>query len=199
MRGSRYIRRIIPGVIRNGSDGMSAPSQVESIFFAALDKKTIAKRARYLDRACGGDAELRCRVERLLEAHPQAADFLARPAVEYSEVDAIDPERPAFRLPPDLDRIGADDSPRTGTGRREDNAGQRGPHASGTDRFARRYRRPRSNHRSPSDHRVYAKRTRKRRPVSGSGRRRSRDACRSPGDRRPVSPTDRRFRGHRST
>jgi serine/threonine protein kinase len=61
---------------------MSTPAQVESIFFAALGKKETTERAGYLDLACGADAELRRRVERLLEALPQAADFLARPAVE---------------------------------------------------------------------------------------------------------------------
>ena len=38
---------------------MSTPSQVEEIFFAALDKKTAAERADYLARACGDDADLR--------------------------------------------------------------------------------------------------------------------------------------------
>jgi eukaryotic-like serine/threonine-protein kinase len=52
---------------------MSAPSQVEAIFFAALDQKTAAERADYLARACGDESELRRRVERLLAAHPQAA------------------------------------------------------------------------------------------------------------------------------
>jgi hypothetical protein len=42
---------------------MASSSQVESIFFAALEKKTGAERADYLDRACGGDAALRLRVE----------------------------------------------------------------------------------------------------------------------------------------
>jgi eukaryotic-like serine/threonine-protein kinase len=71
---------------------MSSPSLVESIFFTALEKKTAAERADYLDLACGGDAALRLRVERLLEAHPQAADFLARPAVERPGGDALDLE-----------------------------------------------------------------------------------------------------------
>ncbi len=61
---------------------MSTPVQIEAIFFAALGKETAADRASYLDRACGEDSELRRRVERLLEAFPQAADFLSRPAVE---------------------------------------------------------------------------------------------------------------------
>jgi eukaryotic-like serine/threonine-protein kinase len=71
---------------------MSTPAQVESIFFAALGKSEAAERAGYLDRACGADSELRRRVERLLEAHPQAANFLARPAVERPEVP---PDGPA--------------------------------------------------------------------------------------------------------
>ncbi len=70
---------------------MIAPSQVESIFYAALEKKTTAERADYLDDACGDDVELRRRVVRLLEAHPRAADFLARPAVD--RLDAAERDR----------------------------------------------------------------------------------------------------------
>ena len=81
---------------------MSTPSRVESIFLAALEKKTTADRADYLDDACGSDAELRRQVVRLLEAHAQAADFMARPAVERLEDDAIDrePHPPGLRLDP---------------------------------------------------------------------------------------------------
>ena len=42
----------------------------------------------YLDQACGADAALRFRVERLLEAHPQAKDFLAQPAVDRDQFDS---------------------------------------------------------------------------------------------------------------
>ena len=69
---------------------MSTPSQLEAIFFAALDKKTAAERADYLAHACGDDAELSLRVKRLLKAHPQAADFLGRPAIERHRVDPND-------------------------------------------------------------------------------------------------------------
>ena len=65
---------------------MVSPSRVESIFFAALEKKMAAERADYLDEACGADAALRLRVERLLDAHPQAKDFLAEPAVDRDRV-----------------------------------------------------------------------------------------------------------------
>jgi hypothetical protein len=61
---------------------MASPSQVESIFFAALEKKAAKQRADYLDQACGADAALRRQVERLLDAHPQPKNFLAQPAVD---------------------------------------------------------------------------------------------------------------------
>jgi len=66
------------------------PSQVEAIFFAALSETTEAARADYLARACGGDVALRLRVERLLDAYPQAKDFLAQPAVDRHEYDSQD-------------------------------------------------------------------------------------------------------------
>jgi serine/threonine protein kinase len=61
---------------------MTESTPVESIFFAALQKPTPAERAAYLDEACGGDAELRRRVEWLLAAHPRAASFLEELAAE---------------------------------------------------------------------------------------------------------------------
>ncbi len=66
---------------------MSSPSRAESIFFAALEKKG-AERADYLDQACGADPALRFKVERLLESHPQAMDFLAEPAVDRGQFDS---------------------------------------------------------------------------------------------------------------
>ena len=70
---------------------MSRASQAESIFFAALDKKSAGERDDYLDQACGTDATLRLRVQRLLDAHPLAEDFLAQPAIDRDEFDPIDP------------------------------------------------------------------------------------------------------------
>ena len=84
---------------------MSTRSQVESIFFAALEKQTAKERAGYLDRACGDDTALRLRVERLLEAHPQAVDFLARPAVEHHGVASDENEDFRAANPP-LRQIG---------------------------------------------------------------------------------------------
>jgi serine/threonine protein kinase len=66
---------------------MSNHSNIESIFFAALAKETTTERSDYLDHACGDDDTLRRRLERLLEAHPRAKDFLAQPAVDRDEFD----------------------------------------------------------------------------------------------------------------
>jgi serine/threonine protein kinase len=59
---------------------MSAdPQQVKSLFLAAA-LKSAAERAAYLDEVCGRDAELRRRVEQLLQAHEQGSNFLQEPA-----------------------------------------------------------------------------------------------------------------------
>ena len=55
---------------------MTDMSPAEAVFFAALAKADPAKRAAYLNEACGADVELRRRVDRLLEAHPQVGSFL---------------------------------------------------------------------------------------------------------------------------
>ena len=68
---------------------MASSSQVESIFFAGLEKKAGAERSAYLEQACGGDSALRLRVEQLLEAHPQAQDFLAEPAVDRDPFEVV--------------------------------------------------------------------------------------------------------------
>jgi serine/threonine protein kinase len=51
-------------------------SPAETVFFAALAKVDPAERAAYLNEACGGDAELRRCVDRLLAVHPQVGSFL---------------------------------------------------------------------------------------------------------------------------
>jgi serine/threonine protein kinase/tetratricopeptide (TPR) repeat protein len=61
---------------------MIASSQLESIFFAALEKQSPAERRAFLDQACTDDAELRAQVERLLAAHSAAGSFLEFPAAE---------------------------------------------------------------------------------------------------------------------
>ena len=69
-------------------------SPVEDLFFAALGKPTAEERAAFLDAACAGDAGLRRRVERLLAAHPKAAEFLEEPAAGTPTRDFPDDGRP---------------------------------------------------------------------------------------------------------
>src|SRR5438105_7222731 len=53
--------------------------KAEEVLQAAVEKRTPAERAAYLDGACGPDAELRALVEGLLRAHADAGSFLEQP------------------------------------------------------------------------------------------------------------------------
>ena len=55
---------------------MTQASDVEAVFFAALEKNSPAERAAYLEVACAGQPELRARVEKLLAAAPRVGSFL---------------------------------------------------------------------------------------------------------------------------
>ena len=63
-----------------------------AIFEAALDISDPAERAIFLNRSCGGDADLRQQVEGLLQAHEAAGGFLAAPAA--ADLAATLPPRP---------------------------------------------------------------------------------------------------------
>jgi serine/threonine protein kinase len=81
---------------------MNTLNVVESIFFAALEKETPEARAAYLDEACKGDVQLRSCVEKLLNAHPRAEQFLQAPApgpAATAEPPAIE-ERPGTVIGP---------------------------------------------------------------------------------------------------
>jgi serine/threonine-protein kinase len=56
----------------------------EEILLSAVEKKTPAERAAYLDGACGPDTDLRALVEDLLQAHEAAGDFLEQPLFELT-------------------------------------------------------------------------------------------------------------------
>ena len=59
---------------------MTNSPAIDEIFFQALQCGSKAERNAHLEAACGGDTELRARVERLLEAYPEAGSFLEAPA-----------------------------------------------------------------------------------------------------------------------
>ena len=69
---------------------MTEMSPAEAIFFAALEKTTPEHRAAYLDEACGADADLRRRVDRLLAAHPRVGGFL-EPAAAAAQTTDVAP------------------------------------------------------------------------------------------------------------
>src|SRR5262245_8585863 len=78
-----------------------ADARTESLFWAALALPSPEERARYLDRSCGGDPQLRGRVEELLAAYPKAQGFLEPPAPTAATVEeAPVPERPGTAVGP---------------------------------------------------------------------------------------------------
>jgi serine/threonine protein kinase/tetratricopeptide (TPR) repeat protein len=74
----------------------SDPKRVQAIFLTAVEQPDPAARAAVLARECGGDADLRGRVEALLKANDDPASFLDRPAV-----DAVPDGTGAFAPGPD--------------------------------------------------------------------------------------------------
>jgi serine/threonine protein kinase/tetratricopeptide (TPR) repeat protein len=84
------------------------PVDEESIFTAALAKASPEERLAFLDEACHGDAELRFRVEALLQAHEHPDSFLERGSGDFLPTGDGLTERPgtvigAYRL---LEQIG---------------------------------------------------------------------------------------------
>ena len=64
--------------------------QVDRIFQAAVEREP-AERQAYIDEACGGDAELRSRVQALISADERAGTFIETPA--YKVVSQMTEER----------------------------------------------------------------------------------------------------------
>jgi eukaryotic-like serine/threonine-protein kinase len=62
---------------------------VNEIFLRAVEAGSPAERGAVLDRSCGHDADLRGKVEALLEAHDRAGSFLDRPAPVLTGPSAV--------------------------------------------------------------------------------------------------------------
>src|SRR5262245_54946030 len=81
---------------------MNDPSPLETIFFAALEKGSADARAAYLGEVCGGDQDLRRRVEKMLVAQALGGSFLEQPAQDL--VDGVETalvsERPGTVIGP---------------------------------------------------------------------------------------------------
>jgi serine/threonine protein kinase len=76
----------------------SGPS-LESIFAQALETTDPAERRAYLDRVCGTDADLRQRVERLLQAHDNAGHPPSAPGDIDPDATAGTPIEPSGPMP----------------------------------------------------------------------------------------------------
>src|SRR4051812_26490662 len=84
------------------------PVLAKSIFLTALDRPQ-ADRPAFLDQACRGDPDLRCRVDQLLQAHAAADSFLERPLGPADSAGAGSAAPP----PGECDRQDAADAPTT--------------------------------------------------------------------------------------
>src|SRR6202790_5919408 len=72
--------------------------QEQTIFTEAMEIANPAQRAGFLDRACGGDAALRERVEKLLQRHQQNDSFLESPAIAPANTGEYTPNAEAASL-----------------------------------------------------------------------------------------------------
>src|SRR5262245_53813609 len=81
---------------------MSVPAKREAAIFTEALSVPVEERAAFIDEACGGDGELRRRVEKLLKSHEQIGDFL-----EESPDEALNQARSAaLEDEKSFDRIG---------------------------------------------------------------------------------------------
>jgi serine/threonine protein kinase/regulator of sirC expression with transglutaminase-like and TPR domain len=75
--------------------------QEQAIFIEALEMEDPAERAAFLCRACAGDTALRARIERLLQRHETAGQFLESPAAApITSVNDSIRERPGTVIGP---------------------------------------------------------------------------------------------------
>src|SRR2546421_7738793 len=74
-----FSSRISDYLIDSGVLLMNEPDREETIF-ASLLGLPASQRPAYMDRACAGDADLRHRVQELVELHEEAGRFMEEPA-----------------------------------------------------------------------------------------------------------------------
>jgi hypothetical protein len=81
---------------------MSSPSKsARQVFLEAIESYAPGEWPAFLDRTCGDNAQLRHRVEVLLEAHLEEGSLLDKPAVEpAATIDKSLHERPGTQIGP---------------------------------------------------------------------------------------------------
>jgi serine/threonine protein kinase/tetratricopeptide (TPR) repeat protein len=70
-------------------------SRIKELFVAALDLPDAAARRAFLDQACGSDADLRQRLDALLQAHDAPASVLKQPLAALADAGVDMPVQPA--------------------------------------------------------------------------------------------------------
>ena len=80
---------------------MNGPAKREALIFTEALGVPVEERVAFLARACGGDHELRRKVEALLKSHEQIGDFLEEApdeAVSQARIAAMAEEKPVDRI-----------------------------------------------------------------------------------------------------
>jgi len=80
---------------------MSIPAnQARAIFLEAIEQPDAGERAKYIATACGGDAELQARVERLMRSHEQLGSFHEDSPAADATIDQPTVECPGAQIGP---------------------------------------------------------------------------------------------------
>ena len=79
---------------------ITSPKDIPTIIGEAIEISSPAERESYLERVCGGDADLRRRVDQLLDDHARAGDFLEQPATVAAPIVPTISERPGAMIGP---------------------------------------------------------------------------------------------------
>ena len=58
------------------------PTNIKSIFWNAIEKKTTEERVAYLDQMCVSNSDLRIKIEKLIKLHDNAGGFLESPIID---------------------------------------------------------------------------------------------------------------------
>jgi WD40 repeat protein/serine/threonine protein kinase len=82
-----------------------AADLIESILVSAVDIESAAERRGFVERACGGNVELRRRVEELVENHFDAGSFLEQPVAGPAETASLEAPEPFGKSPASIEDV----------------------------------------------------------------------------------------------
>src|SRR5438445_4460641 len=85
---------------------MNTSPNLEMALFSTARRLPAGERAAYLDGACGGDAALRQRIEKLLRASEEAGGFLQDPAPGAQRPDDLSAQDDLAATKSGLEQVG---------------------------------------------------------------------------------------------